>query len=150
MGNENKNSYLTDEQLQDLIAGVEMDIHQAPEYLEQVILRKAEPVLVKESLEIVPIRHAIIDGKPIQTDKVSGKKQFQSYTIKIVAATAAALALLITMPNPDNITLPQKTDISADNSGMAMKNINKKTSDLCSFILEKTNQLFQKEEQLYD
>lgn len=141
-----ENNYLTDEQLCDLMESVETGMYQAPEYLEQIILRKAEPEFVKESVEIVPIRHTIMEGKPILPKKEYVSRQFRSYTVKIAAAAAAIVLLLIAMPDPAELIQP-KADISMEKRDTAMKSINEKTSDLCSMILEKTNQLFQKEEQ---
>lgn len=146
MEKETRESYLNDEQLQDLIAGVEENLYQAPDYLEQMILRKAEPEFMKESVEIVPIRHAIMEGKPILPEKAARERQFKAYSIKIAAAAAAVLVLLVALPNPENFAPRQNVTISVENRDTAVKNINKKTTDFCSAILEKTNQLFQKEE----
>ena len=147
MESEMSNHYLTEEQLQDLIAGAEKDMYQAPDYLEQIILRKAEPQFMKESVEIVPIRHTIMEGKPVLPDKTSRQRAFKAYSIKIVAAAAAILILLVALPNPGNFAPRQNVTTSVENRDTAVKNINKKTTDLCSAILEKTNQLLQKEEQ---
>ncbi len=146
MKNEMTDNYLTDEQLQDLIAGVEENMYQAPDYLEQMILRKAEPEFMRESVEIVPIRHAILEGKPILPEKTAREKQFKEYSVKIVAAAAAVLILLVALPNPENFAPRQNVTISTENRNTAVKNINKKTTDFCSAILEKTNQLFRKED----
>lgn len=146
MKKEKRDFYLTDEELQDLMAGVEVSMCQAPEYLEQIILRKAEPEFVKESVEIVPIRHAILEGKTVLPGKEAIQKEFRTYTIKIVAAAAAIMALLIAIPNEDDLFNRQRVDISAEKRDTAVKNINEKTSEFCSSLLEKTNQLFQKEE----
>lgn len=93
LGNETTNHYLTDEQLQDLIAGAEENLYQAPDYLEQMIRRKAEPEFIKESVEIVPIRHTIMEGKPILPDRSFRQRAFRAYSVKIVAAAAAILEI---------------------------------------------------------
>ena len=151
MDKEINHSYLSDDQLEDLMAGVEEnDMYQAPDYLQQMILRRAEPGFVRESVEIVPIRHAIREGRPLLAGQESQKKQFRSYTIKIVAAAAAALALVFTMPNPEFISFQPKVEMGERERNAGVKKINEKTSDFCSAILEKTNQLFQKEEKIND
>lgn len=146
MKNEMTDNYLTNEQLQDLIAGVEENMYQAPDYLEQMILRKAEQEFMRESVEIVPIRHAILEGKPILPEKAAREKQFKEYSVKIVAAAAAILILLVALPNPENFTPQQSVKINTENRDTAVKTINQKTTDFCSAILEKTNQLFRKED----
>lgn len=139
MRTKEQKEYLTDEQLERLIADVQKETYRAPDYLEQVILRKAEPEFVKESVEIVPIRHALREGKPLLPQKPSRRKQLQMYGIKVAAVAAAAIALVILTPNFEQMNFNRKDTT-------VMQNINQKTSDFCSAIYEKTNQLFQKGE----
>lgn len=146
MEKERKDVYLTNEQLQELIAGTEDHMVQAPEYLEQMILRKAEPEFIKESVEIVPIRHAIPEAKPLLKEKEKRQKDFRLYTIKIVAAAATILILLTVLPSGNSFFMEQAADIRMENRNTTVKHINQKTSEFCGSILEKTNQLFQKGE----
>ena len=109
--------YLTDEQLQQLIAEVEEDTVFAPDYFKQTIL-----------------------------NKVPEKKQFTAYNVRIAAAAAVVLIILFALPNREWQTNHTNSETHWRQENFIVKNINETTNDFCSVISEKTNQLFQKEE----
>ena len=141
-----QNQYLTDQQIQDLIDATEEVMVPAPDYLKQMILQKAESQFVKESVEIVPIRHTVRQKDTSPSGKARREKEFRSYVIKIVAAAAAIIVLVMAMPSESKLFMEREPRISMENKDSAVRQINQKTSAFCGSILEKTNQIFQKGE----
>lgn len=155
-------NYLSDEELEKMIAQIEQGpLVQAPEYLEKMILQKAERIAVRESVEIVPIRHAMREGGQPLGRKTSKRGQLLAYSLKIVAAAAAAIALVITVPQMEQKTedsyrqqeqymqeqSQKETQKESRGKKSVARNLNEKTSDFCSRLFEKTNEiLFQREE----
>lgn len=158
-------NYLSDEELEKLITEMEQEpLVQAPEYLEKMILQKAERIAVRESVEIVPIRHAMKERRKPIPQEPSKRGQLVSYSLKIAAAAAAAIALVIMVPEMESRTADsyrqeqymqeQKKQEEQGESGKMDRenksvthNLNEKTSDFCSRLFEKTNEiLFQREE----
>lgn len=163
---ENKD-YLSNQELENMIAELESgSLLQAPDYLEKMILQKAERIAVRSSVEIVPIRHAIRAKKQPASKKTSRQGQLLAYSLKIAAAAAAAIALVIVVPE-----MQRKTEDSYQQQEEYMeelqkeqkeqeetwkknqerksvtRNLNEKTSDFCSKLFEKTNELlFRREE----
>lgn len=140
-------AYLSDDELEKLIAGVEReDIRRAPEYLEQMIQKKAERISTGGFVENVPIRHAFAKKMEMTALPVKKWGQFAVYCAKIVTAAAAAIALVIAMPklqwqSAEYFRPKQQTQKSVTTS------INEITDDFCVQIFEKTNKLlFQREE----
>lgn len=132
-----RNGYLSEEELQQLIAETEEQMpYRAPDYLEQMILQKAKPVTASKN------------------------RQLFSYSLKIVAAAAAALALIFTIP------VTQENDYEAYRRQIAeeqqkrkeewektrgekstMQNVNDRTNEICRLLSDKTSELlFQKED----
>lgn len=155
-------NYLSDEELEKMIAEMEHGpLVQAPEYLEKMILQKAERIAVRESVEIVPIRQAMKEGRRTLPQEPSKRGQLLSYSLKIVAAAAAAIALVIMVPEMESRTADsyqqqeqhmqeqsqKETQKKNRESKSVTRNLNERTSDFCSRLFEKTNEiLFQREE----
>lgn len=155
-------NYLSEEELEKMIAELEHgSMVQAPEYLEKMILQKAERIAVKESVEIVPIRHAMKEGRQSLLPEPSKWGQLLSYSLKIVAAAAAAITLVIMVPDMQSGTADsyrQQERYTQEQSQeearkknrenqSVTRNLNERTSDFCSRLFEKTNEiLFQREE----
>lgn len=163
---ENKD-YLSDQELEKMMAEIESGpLLQAPDYLEKMILQKAERIAVRSSVEIVPIRHAIRAKKQPASKKTSRQGQLLVYSLKIVAAAAAAIALVIMVPGMQRKTEDsyrqqeefmaelQKEQAEQEETWKknqerisVTRNLNEKTSDFCSKLFEKTNELlFRREE----
>lgn len=94
---------MTDEELLKMMEEIEeQEMHQAPDYLKQMILDKAERIQVRDSIEILPMATRKNQRKNLmepESKNPKGKKiQLLIYSAKIAAATAAALALLYIWP----------------------------------------------------
>lgn len=156
--------YPSDQELEKMIAEIESGpLLQAPDYLEKIILQKAERIAVRSSVEIVPIRHAMKDRKQPASKKSSRPGQLLAYSLKIVAAAAAAITLVIMVPEmqrktedsyqqqEEHLEKLQKEQEETWKKNQERKsvtyNLNEKTSDFCSSLFEKTNELlFRREE----
>lgn len=116
-------NYLSDDELEKLIADVEQEpMRRAPEYLERMILKKTEQNAVRWS-------------------------QFAAYSAKIVAAAAAAIALIITMPEIERQSEIHQQEVEQEERKSVTTSINEATSSFCNQLFEKTNELlFQREE----
>lgn len=155
---QNRNEYLTEEELEAFIHDVESDRQlRAPDYLAEMILHKAERQTVRESVEIIPIRNAIREtireGKPVLVKEPSKQKQLLAYSAKIVAAAAAAIALIIVIPTVQSSSQNQAEayQVQYDQNSQReeksmMQNLNEKSSDFCNKLFESTNQLFHRED----
>lgn len=155
---QNRNEYLTEEELEAFIHDVESDRQlRAPDYLAEMILHKAERQTVRESVEIIPIRNAIREtireGKPVLVKEPSKQKQLLAYSAKIVAAAAAAIALIIVIPTVQSRSQNQAEayQVQYDQNSQReeksmMQNLNEKSSDFCNKLFESTNQLFHRED----
>lgn len=153
-----RNEYFTEEELEAFIHDVESNRQlQAPDYLTNMILHKAERQAVRESVEIIPIcntiRETIREGKPALVQEPTKQKQLFLYSIKIVAAAAAAIALIVVIPTVENHSKNQADSyqIQYDQNGhreekSIMQNLNEKSSDFCNRLFESTNQLFHRED----
>lgn len=125
-----KPDYLTDDQLLHLIKSVETDgMHTAPGYLKDKILKKAA-----------------------QTNNASRYELF-IFSAKIIAAAAASIALLFTMPDLSQIkqTMPGNLLVQEESAGAFredsfLRQFNRKTNKLCGIISDSANSIFQKEE----
>ena len=126
--------YLTDEELQKLIASVESsDLLSAPGYLKDAIIQKAAPKRPRRQHELL------------------------LFSAKIITAAAASIALLFTMPDFEQMgNFPQRSIITAErpaeNTGddSFLRKFNQKANEFCSMISDGTNYFFQKEEHLND
>lgn len=153
-----RNEYFTDEELEAFVHDIESNRQlRAPDYLNNMILNKAERQAVRESVEIIPIRNTIREtfreGTPALVQEPSKQKQLLLYSIKIVAAAAAAIALIVVIPTVENHSRNQGTayQVQYDQTSHRqeksfMQNLNEKSSDLCNQIFESTNQLFHRED----
>ncbi|MGN0483104.1 MAG: hypothetical protein ACI4HI_06100 [Lachnospiraceae bacterium] len=93
-------SYLSDEELQNLIADVEAHhMLQAPSYLKAEILTQAQQMKEKQLPAVEQNR------KPVQL-RQKRKQQLFFYRLKVSAAAAAAILLLFCLPNVEK-QLPQ-------------------------------------------
>ncbi len=155
---EENTEYFTEEELADFIADMEADHPmQAPDYLAELILHKAERQALRESVEIIPIRNTIREtireGKPAAVPPASKQKQLLVYSIKIIAAAAAAIALIIMTPSMETHLGDQSDSyqVQYDQNGQKdeksmIQNLNEKSSDFCSRLFYRTNQLFHRED----
>ena len=159
--------HLSDQELEKMIMEMEdSPLLQAPDYLENMILQKAERIAVRSSVEIVPIRHVMKKGKQPSSKQASRPRQLFAYSLKIVAAAAAAITLVIMVPQVqretedsyqqqeayvEKLQREQKEQEETWKKNQERKsvarNLNEKTSDFCSTLFEKTNELlFRREE----
>lgn len=145
MKHTHSNHYLSDKELEELILQVEEhEMISAPEYLEHRIVDK--------------IRHQdqIVDYKT----KISAKRKLISYSLKVAAASAAAIAFLIIVPAvekesgiSENITLietqreQRKEYEREDRRGPSLiQNVNQATNEFCGNLFRRSNAIFQKED----
>lgn len=104
---------MTDKELLEMIEKIEEhDMHQAPDYLKQMIMQKAERMQFTESIEILP---GVQKTRTYRNTQEQGKRskssvgQFLAYSIKITAAAAAALILLFSWPQYQSEMAIQET-----------------------------------------
>ena len=125
-----KPDYLTDDQLLHLIESLDTDgMHTAPGYLKDKILKKAAQ------------------------KNNSSRYELFIFGTKIIAAAAASIALLFTMPDPGQIkqTMPgnllaQEESAGAFREDSFLRQFNRKANKLCGIISDSANSIFQKEE----
>lgn len=161
---EERTEYFSDKELEAFLAEIEAAPQiAAPEYLADMIMRKAERQSVRDSVEIVPIRSAIREsireGKPSGMPAASKQKQFFVYSIRTVLAMAAAIALLILIPplerSAQNQMEAHQIQYEQENQSnqktekeekSILEHLNEKSSDMFGKLLENTNQLFHRED----
>lgn len=151
---------MTEQELMQLIEQVEQEsLHKAPDYLDVMILHKAEQMQKETCAEIISIHSANLPKRK------SKRFQLFSYNAKIVAAVAVALIFLMYMPSFDKqereytkIEWQQeqleemqrrKEEMQQQNQDSVMLRLNQTANDICNKIYESTNQLF-KEGQVND
>lgn len=107
-----KNGYLSEDELMELISETEQDgIMKAPEYLETKVRSR------------------------ISAEK---KHSFVLYSIKIMAAAAAAIILIVFMP--EVVAKPQRESLHV------LEGINSRTSAICETINDTTEKMIIKED----
>lgn len=90
---------MNQEELEKLISEVENEgLHQAPDYLESMIMKKVERIETFNSIEVLPIRNVNMEEwkKELARKK---NRHMKMFTLKIAAGMTAAIAMLILMPN---------------------------------------------------
>ncbi len=149
---------LSEKDLEQIIAEAEGQMLAAPDYLEQMILRNVKKYEVRESVEIVPICRAIREKKPLIQAQPSKFGQLFAYSLKIAAASVAAIALVVMIPfmeehmessvqKREGIAMSREVSGKKDLEQADRLNLNEKTSDFCIRLFEKTNELlFRREE----
>lgn len=150
-------AYLSDVELEKLIAEVEnTQMKQAPEYLQQMILRKAEHNAVKDSVEIIPIRNAIKEGTPVLPKEQTKWIQMLTYSTKIAVAAAAAIALIIVVPQAERDAeqysktgTVQQEEVKEKHHSI-LREFNTVTGEFCNKLFETTNLIFQREDKTDD
>lgn len=150
MRKEDTPEYLSDEALEALIRETEEGpMMKAPEYLEESILHKME-------------QQKVI----VYKEKVSAKRKLLIYSMKVMAAAAAAIAFLIVVPTVEQQSRPdmetyvaeakeqvnkdlqeqkEKTKKRSEEQNF-LQSVNDASSAFCNFITETTNGWFLKEE----
>lgn len=165
--NRDEEQYLSEEALEKLIAEVENGpLLQAPDYLRPMILNQAKHQVFKDSVEIMPIRNTIRESirKDQQTAKEqTGKEkrvQLFAYSVKIVAAAAAAIAFIMIVPamqNPAGTNREDAYRIEYENDRKEMqtkpkkeksltRSLNEWSSGWCNRLYEGTNRILEREE----
>lgn len=89
---------MTEEELKRLIEAVEQnEMHHAPDYLSQMILRKAEHMQAVESVEVLPIRNMSREefAEKLLRNK---RKRLWKYSLQVSVASAAVMVLLLLLP----------------------------------------------------
>ena len=148
-----KIDYFSDEELDSFIAQIEAEpLKQAPDYLKGMILEKASKM---ESNKIVPM------AKPhTPMTKAAARRQLFDYGIKVCAGAAAAIAIMFVIPTVNGVEqgaqqnnmieqmMPQiddaaknKDDKQGEDRGSILSGINRATSDFCSSLFDKTNEI---------
>ncbi|NBI84955.1 hypothetical protein D3Z47_01600 [Lachnospiraceae bacterium] len=125
-----KPDYLTDEELMDLIASVEIGAKlSAPGYLKESILKKAVPKNRKKQHELL------------------------FFSAKITAAAAAAILLLFTMPDPGYLEqalqpgfILREEDVSGHREDSFLRKLNQKANSFCGMLADGANSIFEKED----
>lgn len=166
--NRTEEQYLSEEALEKLIAEVENGpLLQAPDYLRPMILNQAKHQVFKDSVEIMPIRNTIRES--IRKDQKTAKKQtgkekrvqLFAYSVKIVAAAAAAIAFIMIVPamqNPAGTNREDAYRIEYENDRKEMqtkpkkeksltRSLNEWSSGWCNRLYEGTNRILEREEQ---
>lgn len=96
------NTYLSDEELEQLIAHIEQkELVAAPPDLMEDILGRME-VMLTSSEEVPEVRRGITERQKI--------KEFRSYCFRVVTSVAATVAMIFLLPKLGNL---QWTDVSA-------------------------------------
>ena len=151
MRKEDTPEYLSDEELEALIRETEEGpMIKAPEYLEENILHKIE-----QQQKVT-----------VYKEKVSAKRKLLIYSMKVMAAAAAAIAFLIVVPTVEKQSRPdmetyvaeakeqvnkdlqeqkEKTKKRSEEQNF-LQSVNDASSAFCNFITETTNGWFLKEE----
>lgn len=165
--NRDEEQYLSEEALEKLIAEVENEpLLQAPDYLRPMILNQAKHQVFKDSVEIMPIRNTIRES--IRKDQQIAKKQtgkekrvqLFAYSVKIVAAAAAAIAFIMIVPamqNPAGTNREDAYRIEYENDRKEMqtkpkkeksltRSLNEWSSGWCNRLYEGTNRILEREE----
>lgn len=149
-----KQDYLSEKELQSLIDSIEQEemVH-APQYLKESILDK---IMSEERINA-------------SSSHRSSKVQLITYAMKVGAAAAAAIVLLVLIPVKDYGSFPDEEtryeewldyqnqvddkeryeetwDKENSEYYKGNKSIYETTNEICSKILEKTNKLFGKED----
>lgn len=144
---------LNEQELEQLIAETEAaSMHRAPDYLEQMIVQKAKRIETRESVEIVPIRNTFRQSGKVVTP--SKGRQLLGYSLKIAAAAAAAITLVLAVPAMEATDYDSyRQQVSEEQQRRReerekkreekniVQNVNEKTSDFCTLLFEKTNEL---------
>lgn len=138
-----REDYLSDQELEELIRQVEeQDMIAAPDYLEEKICTK-----IRQSEQVVQYRA-----------KKSTRQRLFFYSLKVIAASAAAIAFLYIVPMvqsqeqpPTYVSETQQPDWSREAAKRKeetsfVQNVNQATNQFCNSLFRKTNALFQKEE----
>lgn len=150
---EDKPNYLSDEELQNLIQSVEQEgtIH-APQYMKESILNQIQ----RQETVIAISNHR------------SSKIQLITYSMKVLVAAAAAIALIILIPVKDPGSFQEEkasyeqwvnqqngkgeeVEYGVDSKDRydydkKSKSIYDTTNKICSKLLEKTNKIFDRED----
>lgn len=118
---EQKMNYLTDEELEKLIADVELhDMLTCPSYVGQEILEKTQVSLRKKKL------------------------QFYAYSFKVCAAAAAAIVLLFTIPvEPQMPVMTQNA--AAEEQFSFTRELSKHANSICESLNEFSDMLIMRE-----
>lgn len=158
MTEKKENYYLSDEELNSLIAEAESEkFIQAPNYLQDMILKKAaksQPIVISTIVDIrKPDNMLIVPRTKQLLTKKAARTQLFVYGAKVLAGAAAAIALLIVLPtindvqqvNQENYYMQENRETNEDvkDEKTALESINETTSDLCKKILEKTNEILE-------
>lgn len=126
-----KEEYLSDEELENLIAFVEEnEIVPAPFYLKESILEKARK-------EVVPVK-----------SKQSAHVQFLSFSFKVALATAAAIAVLFIAPA--EIKMVSSVSERPVQKVTITEKIVGKSNEICEYLNKFTNQIIGKEDYNYE
>lgn len=140
-----RDDYLSDKELEELILQVEeREMISAPEYLEHKIVDR--------------LRHQeqLVEYKT----KISAGRKLLSYSLKVAAASAAAIAFLIIVPAveresgiSEDITVietqqeqRQEDEREDKREPSLIQNINQKTNEFCGNLFRKSSAIFQKED----
>ena len=147
----NRTDYLTEDELLALINEVEQkEMIAAPQYLEEKIVRK-----MRQQSQIVEYK-----------DKISTNRKLLTYSLKIMVAAAAAIAILIVVPtveqgsylNTDTYVTQAREDTQKElaarkeevekqrKTSSVLETMNDATNAFCNQLFEGTNRLFQKED----
>ena len=109
---------MTSDELMKMIEEIEKnELHKAPDYLKEVTVKKAK--------------------MRIQKEKRTKAEQLFYYKVRVFAAMAASLVLLIAMPQPQ----PE-----GKKAVFIMQNIHEKSNELCRFLNQFSNELVSKED----
>ena len=148
---EHRTDYLSEEELLTLINEVEQkEMFKAPQYLEEKILNS-----VKRQDQIVEYK-----------DKISAKRKLMTYSLKVMVAAAAAIALLIVVPTVEQgshlnsnfyvnqaientqkeIASQKEEAVKKQEESSFLSSMNEATNAFCNNLFERTNGLFQKED----
>ncbi len=140
-----EDKYLSEQELERIIAEAEREMLVAPDYLEQMILKETK-------------KYELRAQKSITQTGNSRFFQLFSYSLKTVVAAAAALAFVFTIPFMEDrmeasfregkeISVQREISEKRDMERPDARSLNEKTSDFCTRLFERTNELlFQREE----
>ncbi len=120
--NELKMNYLTDDELEKLIADVEeREMLTCPSYIRQEVLGKTQVSMQKKKL------------------------QFYAYSFKVCAAAAAAIVLLFTIPVEPQMPAMME-DISVEEEFSITEELSKRTNSICESLNTFSDMLIFKDE----
>lgn len=144
-----KYDYFSDEELDSFIAQIEdKPLRQAPDYLKGIILDKASKM---EKNKIIPMAKA-----QAPMTRATARKQLFDYGVKVCAGAAAAIAIMFVIPTVNNVEQGaqqnsqieqnmQQEDKNQDDkhvdAGTVLSSINQATSNFCSNLFDKTNEI---------